>query len=203
MAESRHGCTPAQQSMCSSNPLAFTSRFSAVAAELLISRHVPCHKHLFCVQKFPFLTDFQGLPRKSSKFLPKGWDSRKFFRKREGFSAVSLFTNVLHVCLCLCLCLCPWLCLCHGLCLCLWLYVCSYDANIPSGKESKILFSLIKANKINMCLCLRRAYKKKRFVLKCDTKEKEETNVLMQLSLQKGDGSEKGSRMQARTNSMK
>jgi len=52
MAESRRGCTPAQQSMCSSNPLAFTSRFSAVAAEQLISRHAPCHKHLFLVQKF-------------------------------------------------------------------------------------------------------------------------------------------------------
>jgi len=139
MAESRHGCTPAHQSMCTSNPLAFTSRFSAVAAELLISRHVPCHKHLFCVQQFPFLTDFQGLPRTSSKFLPKGWGSRKFFCNRK----VSLFTNVLHVCLCLCLCLCPWLCLCHGLCLCLWLYVCSYVANIPSGKESKLLFSVI------------------------------------------------------------
>jgi len=32
MAESRRGCTPAQQSMCSSNPLASTLRFSAVAA---------------------------------------------------------------------------------------------------------------------------------------------------------------------------
>ena len=38
--------------MCSSNPLAFTSRFSVVAAELLISRHAPCHKHLFLVQNF-------------------------------------------------------------------------------------------------------------------------------------------------------
>jgi len=52
MAENRQGCTPAQQSMCSSNPLAFTWHFSVVAAELLISRHAPCHKHLFLVQKF-------------------------------------------------------------------------------------------------------------------------------------------------------
>jgi len=54
MAESRRGCTPAQQSMHSSNPLACTSHFSAVAAELLISRHAPCHKHLFLVQTFHF-----------------------------------------------------------------------------------------------------------------------------------------------------
>jgi len=46
----RRGCTPAQQSLCSSNSLAFTSRFSAVAAELLISRHTPCHKHLSFVK---------------------------------------------------------------------------------------------------------------------------------------------------------
>mmetsp|Transcript_66968 Transcript_66968/g.108600 ORF Transcript_66968/g.108600 Transcript_66968/m.108600 type:complete len:84 (+) Transcript_66968:242-493(+) len=54
MAESRRGCTPAQQSMRSSNTLACTSRFSAVDAELLISRRAPCNKLLFLVQKFHF-----------------------------------------------------------------------------------------------------------------------------------------------------
>ena len=63
MGESRRGCTPAQQSMCSSNPLAFTSRFSAVAAELLISRHAPCHKHLFlCKNSIP--DGFPGITEK-------------------------------------------------------------------------------------------------------------------------------------------
>ena len=62
MAESRRGCTRAQHSMHSSNPLASTSRLSAVAAELLISRHAPCHKHLFLVQNsisdgFPGITE--------------------------------------------------------------------------------------------------------------------------------------------------
>jgi len=54
MAESRRGCTPAQQRMRSSNPLAFTSRFSAVVAELLISRHAPCNELLLFVQKLHF-----------------------------------------------------------------------------------------------------------------------------------------------------
>jgi len=46
MVESRRGCKPAQKSMCSSSPLAFTSRFSAVFAELLISRHAFQGEHL-------------------------------------------------------------------------------------------------------------------------------------------------------------
>ena len=71
MAENRQGCTPAQQSMCSSNPLAFTSRFSVVAAELLISRLAPCHKHLFLLQKF----FSQRIPRITEKIIAKGWDS--------------------------------------------------------------------------------------------------------------------------------
>jgi len=75
MAESRRGCTPSQQSTCSSNPLAFTSLFSAVAAELLISRHAPFNKLLFLIHKISFPTDSQELQRKSSKFLQKGWDS--------------------------------------------------------------------------------------------------------------------------------
>jgi len=85
MAASRHGCTSAQQSMCSSNPLPCTSRFSAVVAELLISRHVPCHKHLFCVQKFHFRRisrDYRGNHQNScqkagipEKIIVKGRDA--------------------------------------------------------------------------------------------------------------------------------
>jgi len=52
MAESRRRCTPAQQSKCNSNSLAFTSRFSAVAVNLLVSRHTPWHKRLVLVPKF-------------------------------------------------------------------------------------------------------------------------------------------------------
>jgi len=52
MTESRRGCTPAQQSMCSSNPLAFTSRFSAVAAELFISRHWLTNKTVILAQNW-------------------------------------------------------------------------------------------------------------------------------------------------------
>jgi len=48
MAKSRRGCALVQQSMRSSNPLACTSRFSAVVAELLISRYAP-------LQQIPFL----------------------------------------------------------------------------------------------------------------------------------------------------
>jgi len=52
MAKSRRGCTPAQQRMCN----AFTSRFSAVAAELLIS---PCalQQTSLLGTKIPFPTD--------------------------------------------------------------------------------------------------------------------------------------------------
>ena len=97
MAKSRRGCTPAQQSMYSSNPLAFTSRFSVVAAELLISRHALCHEHLFFAHKFfsryknsclgtkiLFPTDSQGLLRKSSQSLRKGWIPANLFNTREG-----------------------------------------------------------------------------------------------------------------------
>ena len=68
MAESRRGCTPAQQSMRSSNPLAFTSCLSAVAAELLISRPA--------TDTFPWYNNsipngFQKLPRKSSRISCK------------------------------------------------------------------------------------------------------------------------------------
>ena len=70
MAESRRGCTPAQQSMCSSNPLAFTSRFSAVAAELLISRHALCHKTPFLWTKILFRVKFFLLVQRQYKSFP-------------------------------------------------------------------------------------------------------------------------------------
>ena len=64
MPESRCGCTPAQQSMSSSNPLAFTSRFSAVAAERLPSCSFPDTRpatNTFLGTNIPFTTDVQGL----------------------------------------------------------------------------------------------------------------------------------------------
>ena len=76
MTESRRGCTPAQQSMISSNPLAFASRFSAVTAKVLISRHAPYYKHLFLVQKFYSRRTprcIQGLLRKSFQFKRLGF----------------------------------------------------------------------------------------------------------------------------------
>ena len=52
MAESRRGCTPAQQSMCSSNPLAFTSRLSAGRAAYFPTRALP--RTPFLGTKIPF-----------------------------------------------------------------------------------------------------------------------------------------------------
>jgi len=46
ITQSRRSCTQAQQSMYRSDLFAFTSRCSAVAAELLISRQAPCNKTL-------------------------------------------------------------------------------------------------------------------------------------------------------------
>jgi len=74
MAESRRGCTPAQQSMSSSKLLACTSRFSAVVPELLISRHAPCNKLLFLVHKI------------HSRLIPKNYrESHRIPAKRLGF----------------------------------------------------------------------------------------------------------------------
>jgi len=76
MAESRHGCTPAQHSMCSSNPLAFNSRFSAVAAELLIDM-CPATNFFFW---YKFLIS-DGLPEITENIIQirvKDWDFRNF-----------------------------------------------------------------------------------------------------------------------------
>jgi len=73
MAESRRVCSPAQQSMRSSNRFARTSRFSALVAELLISRHAPCKKKSFFGTNVPFSTDskkeFISIPAKRLGFL--------------------------------------------------------------------------------------------------------------------------------------
>jgi len=74
MAESRRVCTRAQQSMRSSNLFARTSRFSALVAELLISRHAPCNKFLFSAHMFHFRLILEELQGISSVYPPKGWD---------------------------------------------------------------------------------------------------------------------------------
>ena len=99
MAESRRGCTPAQQSMCSSNPLAFTSRLSAVVAELLISRHAPCHKHLFLVQKFYSRRTPRDYRENHRNSCEKAGIPANSFSTREGRSAgaVRMIANWLTI----------------------------------------------------------------------------------------------------------
>ena len=81
MAESRRVCTRAQQSMRSSNRFARTSRFSALVAELLISRHAPCKKKSFFGTNVPFSTDskkeFISIPAKRLGFLEHPFSTRK------------------------------------------------------------------------------------------------------------------------------
>jgi len=76
VTESSSCYTPAQQSMQSSNPFACTSCFSAVVAELIISRAFSWKTFLFMVHKFRF----RRAPKISgniSQSPPKGWDSPK------------------------------------------------------------------------------------------------------------------------------
>ena len=87
MAESRHGCTPAQQSMCSSNPLAFTSHFSAVAAELLMSDMRPGNKLLFLVPKFHFRRIPRNYREHHRNFCEKTGITANSFSIKEGRSA--------------------------------------------------------------------------------------------------------------------
>jgi len=47
-----------------SQPSAFTSRRDTTSWLALISRHAPCHKHLFLLQKFHFRRIPRGLPRR-------------------------------------------------------------------------------------------------------------------------------------------
>jgi len=108
MAENRRGCAPAQQSMCSSNPLAFTSRLSAVAAELLISRHAPCHKHLFLVQKFYSRRIPRDYRENHHNSCEKTGIPANSFSTREGRSdalmdvCFVLFLVCLYICVCKC-----------------------------------------------------------------------------------------------------
>jgi len=73
--------------MCISNLLAFTSHFSAVAAELLISRHAPCHKHLFLAQKFHFRWIPRDYPENHRNSCEKAGIPANSFSAREGRSA--------------------------------------------------------------------------------------------------------------------
>jgi len=97
MAESRRGYALVQLSMRSSNPLACTLLFSAVVAELLISRHVPCNKFLFLVQNFHFRLipkDYREYHRVSCK---KAWIPRTSFSTREGWADQILLRSVLEL----------------------------------------------------------------------------------------------------------
>jgi len=78
MARSTRGCTPAQHSMPSSNPLACSSCFSAIVAELLISQHA--NKLHFVVQKF------------HSRLIPKN-DISSYSRKKAGIPRISFSTR--------------------------------------------------------------------------------------------------------------
>jgi len=93
MAESRRGCTPAQQSIRSNNPPVFTSRFSAVAAEL-ISRHAPCNKLLFLVPKFHFRRIPRSLRANHQNSCEKAGIHANLFHTREGHSAAALTLSI-------------------------------------------------------------------------------------------------------------
>jgi len=79
MAESRCSCTPAQERMRRSNPLAFTLRFTAVVCRAAHFPTCALQQTPFLGSKVPFPLESQVISAISSKFPQKGWDSPEFF----------------------------------------------------------------------------------------------------------------------------
>jgi len=78
MAESRRGCTPAQQRMHNSNLLACTSRLSAIVAELLISRAFSS-TNSFSWYKSSISAGFPRISGNIIEIPGKGWDAPDFY----------------------------------------------------------------------------------------------------------------------------